>query len=231
MPPPASTLTRLENGTLEIRLTLPWPEIQSALEKEVLAAIKTARLPGFRPGSAPRHLVEPRLDRARLLSQAVQKLLPQIYSRAVTDHQLKPALLPHLHIDSGNVGQDWQITATTCEAPIVNLNLPTKPPKTIKQLNGFLDYLRQKTALKIPDLLVEEEANHRLSSLAENLTRLGLTPESYLATKKMRPEDLKSELTRQSRTDLETEFILSHIQTRAKLQDRKATLDFLQNLL
>src|SRR3972149_232896 len=129
MPPPASTLTRLENGTLEIRLTLPWPEIQSALEKEVLAAIKTARLPGFRPGSAPRHLVEPRLDRARLLSQAVQKLLPQIYSRAVTDHHLK------------------------------------------------------------------------------------------------------SELTRQSRTDLETEFILSHIQTRAKLQDRKATLDFLQNLL
>ena len=80
-------------------------------------------------------------------------------------------------------------------------------------------------------MLVEEETNHRLSNLAENITRLGLTIDQYLQTKKLSPETLKSQLASQSRADLEVEFILQHIQKQQQLADRKATLDFLTGML
>ena len=94
-----------------------------------------------------------------------------------------------------------------------------------------LDELRKLVNVKVPDLLVAEEVNHRLAALVENITQLGLTTESYLQSKKLTPDTLKSQLTSQARSDLEAEFILLAIQQSQKLADRKSTLDFLQTLV
>ena len=85
--------------------------------------------------------------------------------------------------------------------------------------------------MKIPDLLVEEEASHRLSALAENITRLGLSVDSYLKTKNLTPQDLKSQVSNEARASLEAEFILRGIQEQEKLTDRKSVLNFLQSLV
>jgi len=219
--PQISSLNKLENGTLEIKLTIPWSNIQAAYEKEVEEAIANTEIQGFRKGKAPRDLVEPRLDKSHLYSHAVQHLLPEVYSAVVKEHNLKPILYPQISIQKNESGQDWQFTATTCEAP--NVILPEKLAK--------LDELRKNVTVKVPDLLVAEEVNHRLAALVENITQLGLTTESYLASKKLTPVSLRSQITQSSLSDLETEFILLAIQQGQKLSDRKATLDFLQTLV
>lgn len=214
-------VTKKEDGSIQIKLVIPWPDIQSAYEKEVDETIANTEIQGFRKGKAPRDLVEPKLDKSQLYSHAVQHLLPKIYSTAVKEHNLKPILYPQISIQKNDFGQDWQFTATTCEAPEVIL-----PEKLAK-----LDELRKIVAVKVPDLLVVEEVNHRLAALVENITQLGLTTESYLQSKKLTPETLKTQLSGQARSDLETEFILLAVQQGQKLADRKATLDFLQTLV
>ena len=212
----------MANGTIELTLIIPWPDIQKAYEKEVAEAVANAEIQGFRKGKAPRNLVEPKLDKSHLYSHAVQHLLPEAYAAAVKAAGLKPVLYPQVKIIKGQEDQDWEFLATTCEAPSVIL-----PDK----LSSDLAVLRQKSQVKVPNLLVEEEANHRLASLVENITKLGLTTEQYLTSKKLTPISLKSQISQSSRVDLETEFILLRIQNDHKLPDRKSTLDFLHKLV
>lgn len=220
--PQPSSLNRLEDGSVEIPLTVPWAEIQTALEKEIQKAVDEAEISGFRKGKAPRNLVEPKLDKSHLYSHAIEHLLPETYSKAVKEAKISPILYPKITLIKGQEGQDWEFKATTCEIPEVNLQFPLK--------TGKIDELRKEARVKIPNILIEEEANHRLATLAENLSGLGLTTTSYLQTKKLTLETLKSQMSQTARADLETEFILSHIQNEQKLPDRKSTLEFLQKM-
>ncbi len=233
----AHTVTRRQSGDIELTITLPWTQVAAEIAKQTQAAVAAAKLPGFRPGKAPASLVEPQLDKNQLYSATVQALLPPAYAAAVKDRQLKPILYPHIHVSKIDPDQDWVFTLHTCEVPTVTLidyqplvaGVAKDPADT--RIVRILDVLRQRAGLNLPDMLVEEEANHRLSALVENLTQLGMTTKSYLEAKKITSENLKAAMARDARADLEAEFILSHIQTEQKLPDRKHTLDYLLTLV
>lgn len=227
----ASQLSRLDNGTIELILTVAWPELQKGYEEAVTEAVADTELKGFRKGKAPRKLVEEKLNRNDTLSHAIQHLLPKVYAQAVKEHDLKPILYPQIKIEKGTEGEDWVFKATTCEAPI-----PTLPDyKTLfkkeQKLEERMDVLMQNTSVVIPDLLTEEEANHRLSSLVENLTQLGMTTDQYLATKKLTVEQLKAQIAKEAKSSLNLEFALMEIQKLEKLENRQKTLDFISSLV
>ncbi len=232
-------LIRKDDGTLEIKITLLWPDIQKAVDRQTQLAIAETELSGFRKGKAPRELVEPKLDKSELLSKALGELLPPAYSQIIENHKIKPILYPHVHLDKGQTGEDFYFTAVTCEAPIVSL--PPDYPEKIKKLPPaadsnqalvpIIDWLKKEAKISIPEILVEEEVNHRLASLAENLTPLGLTMAKYLETKKLTPEILKSQTAQNARTDLEIEFILGYIQSDRKFTNRSQTLKFLTGVV
>src|SRR3990170_4436661 len=104
-------VTRQDNGSIEIKITLPWSQIKAAYQHQVDTTFSQTSLAGFRKGKAPRHLVEPRLDKSALMSQGLSELLPQAYSDIIQKEDLKPVLYPKIHLDSGQEGQDWQFTA------------------------------------------------------------------------------------------------------------------------
>lgn len=218
---PPSSLNRLINGNLELTLSLSWDRVQKAYNAAVTEAVADAELPGFRKGKAPRSLVEPKLDRQNTLNHALGSLIPKEYAAAVKKHSLKPILNPQIRIISGKEGEDWAFSAITCEAPTVTL-----PKKLLP-----LDKLVPASHVLIPDLLVEEEANHRVNALVENLTQLGTTVDNYLSSKKLTATELKAQLADQARSALTAEFVLLEVQITQKLANRDKTLEFLKNLV
>lgn len=218
---PSSSLNKLDNGNLELTLTISWSRIQEAYEKAVDEAVSEAEVPGFRKGKAPKNLITAKLDHNQTMSHALGHLIPEFYAQAVKDHKLKPILYPQVKIVSGKEGEDWVFLATTCEAPEVKLPEPLKP----------LEKLAEEVKVVIPDILAEEEANHRLAILAENVTQLGMTVDQYLSTKKLTAQDLKAKLAQEAKHDLKIEFILLEVQKSQKLEDRPKTLEFLKNLV
>lgn len=227
----ASVLKRLDNGTLELTLTVPWSDLQKAYDIAVDEEVAKAEIKGFRKGKAPRKLVEDRLDRNHTLSHAVQHALPPAYAEAVKEHNLKPVLYPQIRIEKGTEGEDWVFVATTCEAPAVTMPDYKKAFNKDQKLEEKIEFLVKNATLTIPDLLAEEEANHRISALVENITQLGMTTDQYLATKKMNAEQLKVNMITEAREGLKLEFILLEIQKQEKLENRQKVLDFITALV
>lgn len=203
-----------------------------AYEDVVQKATQQAELPGFRRGKAPRNLIEPKLDRSETFSRALQDILPGAYQAAVKQHGLRLILYPKLQVTQAREAQDWMVTAISCETPPVVLPDYRKDlPGSVKDLPDILDYLLKNTRVDLPSVLVEEETNRRLAILAENLTGLGMTIQSYLAQKKLTPESLKNQFAQQAKNELTLEFSLASIQSGEKLENRQKTLDFLTTLL
>lgn len=221
----ASQIKRLDNGNIELTLSLPWATVQAGYEEVIEETIKNTEIKGFRKGHAPRKVVEESLDRNQTFSHALQHLLPKEYQAAVEEHKLKPVVYPSIHIVSGKEGEDWLFTATLCEAPTVKLGSVVHQKD--QKLAEVVDKLVKSSEVKIADLLIATEADHKLSELAENLTRLGLTVDKYLSTKKISLEELKSKLASEARVDLNIEFVLQQVQIDHKLENRQKTLDFL----
>lgn len=231
-----STFDKNTNGNIDIYIELSWAEIADAYNIEVDEAVKNSEYSGFRKGKAPRDLVVSKLDKDKTYSQTIQHILPKIYGESIKQHGLKPIVHPHLTLVEGEEGKAWKFKATICETPQVALapnylqkisQIPKEPKED--KLSRIIEQLRSDSNVQIADVLVEEESNHRLSSLAENITSLGLNTESYLQSKKITAEDLKSQISTQSRHDLEVEFLLNKIREEHKLENRQKTLDFLQS--
>jgi len=219
--PLSSSVNRLPNGSVEITFVIPWINIQKGYESEVAKAVANAELPGFRKGKAPKNEVEAKLDKSKLYSHALEHLVPAEYTKAVEEQHLKPVLYPSITVKEGQEGKDWIFVATTCEAPEVILP---------EELKGGIDWLTKNSKVILPQLIIETEADHRVVALAENLSKLGLTVDKYLLTKKITAGDLRAETIKSAREDLNTEFILQKVQVVKSLPDRKSTLDFLTTL-
>jgi FKBP-type peptidyl-prolyl cis-trans isomerase (trigger factor) len=239
MPTKISTenLIRHPNGTIDLKIHLPWLEIDQAFKKQLTQAAAEITIPGFRKGKAPKNLLDSQVDRSAAMSKAVSTLLPPAYTKLIDQHPLKPILYPQIKIDKGEEGHDWEFTATTCEAPNISLpdykkELPLLKIKDAEsKLASIITWLREHAHVTIPQPLVEEEANHRLASLAENISQIGLDMTKYLQTKKLSAQDLRAQTITTAQTDLEIEFILAQIQTDQKLETRAKTLEYLQSLL
>jgi len=91
--------------------------------------------------------------------------------------------------------------------------------------------LLETATVKLSDLIIEAEANHRLSQLADNLTSLGMDVNKYLDSKKMTLEDLKAKTAAEAKKDLQAEFVLQKVQVDLKLKTRQETLDRLTNIV
>jgi len=227
-----SQIKRLDNGNIELTFTLVWTDIAAAQEKITAEAVKQAEIKGFRKGHAPRSLVEPQLDKAKILSHAINDLLPKRFTAAIEEHAVKPVVYPKIQIQKGREGEDWEFLALVCEAPTVKLPDLTKTiGKLEKKLEIRMEELLRTSQISLSDLLVGEEVNHRLTRLAENLSALGMTVDKYLESKKTTLEEFKAKTATEARHDLSVEFILQKIQVDQKIKDRKQALDYLTNLV
>lgn len=129
-----SAIQKQEDGTVILTITIPSNAVKKSWDEVVDEAAKTTELPGFRIGKAPRHLVEEKLDKAKVREEVLKKLLPKFYIDAVQEHNLKPVMNPKIHVEklegpqalsdppAGGESKGWQFTAITCEMPEVKLN-------------------------------------------------------------------------------------------------------------
>lgn len=231
-----AALLKQEDGTIKLTITIPQTVVEKTWEEVVLEMVKSASLPGFRKGKAPKKLVEEKLDKAKIKEEVLKKLLPQGYLEAVKEHNLKPLMNPRLHVDKiGEKDQVWQFEAFTCEMPQVTLGdyknkikaitakskivLPGKEPQE-PNFEEVMKAMLDTVEVKIPNILVDQEVERLLSQMLDEIKRLGLTLDQYLASTGKTPEILRKEYEEKARNDLKVEFALQKI-----AEEEKITID------
>ena len=92
------TAERIPEARVVLEVEIDDERLQRSLDQAYRRLAPRTRVPGFRPGKAPRPLVERALGHDRLLQEAVDRLLPEAYEEAVQAQGLDPIAAPELEV-------------------------------------------------------------------------------------------------------------------------------------
>lgn len=236
---PVSVLARQEDGTVQLTITISQEAVQASKEEALRHLVENLEIPGFRKGKAPRDVALKHVETQKLYEHMLQRLLPKVYVQAIEEHKLQPILAPRFELISMDENKDWQVRAITCELPQINLenyketvraalaagkiwvpgkNEGKKEQTREEKEQEIIKALIEKIEVKVPKLLVEEEVNHRLSHLLDQVQKLGLTVEQYLSSTGKTVEQVKTEYALQAEDSIKLELILNKIAEEEKLK-------------
>ncbi|PIY80875.1 MAG: hypothetical protein COY80_00465 [Candidatus Pacebacteria bacterium CG_4_10_14_0_8_um_filter_42_14] len=104
-----------------LTIKIPAKDVASAYSQAVNKLKKKLKLPGFRAGKVPTNVAEQHLDFEQVAQEALQELLPELYTKAVAAGKHKPLTNPEFRPVKIEKGTDWEIEAHIAEKPELTL--------------------------------------------------------------------------------------------------------------
>jgi trigger factor len=92
------TVEHLPQSTVRLDIAADPEEFDAALERAFRRISQQVQVPGFRPGRAPRALVERRVGRELIVAEAQRELMDRLYREALQQHRLTPVAEPEVEI-------------------------------------------------------------------------------------------------------------------------------------
>src|SRR3954447_8656447 len=92
-------VTKLEDNKVRVDVEVSPEAVRKGVEAKVRELRREVRVPGFRPGKAPRRVIENRVGRDYIYMEALQEQLPRWYAAAVVENNLRPIDRPEIHFD------------------------------------------------------------------------------------------------------------------------------------
>ncbi|PLS86695.1 MAG: trigger factor [Actinobacteria bacterium] len=96
-----ANVTKLEDNKVKLDVEVSPEAVKEGVDAKVRELGKQVRVPGFRPGKAPRRIIENHLGRDYIYMEALQDGLPTWYTEAVVESNLRPIDRPEIHFDEG----------------------------------------------------------------------------------------------------------------------------------
>src|SRR5215207_9560388 len=94
-----ANVTKLEENKVRLDIEVAPETVRRGVEAKIRELGQQVRVPGFRPGKAPRRVIENRLGRDYIYMEALQEQLPGWYSQAVVETDVRPIDRPEIHFD------------------------------------------------------------------------------------------------------------------------------------
>lgn len=111
----------LEGNKVRLTVTVPAGEFEQSIDAAYRRFAQQVRIPGFRPGKAPRRILEQSIPVAEARAQAIKDSLPDYYVEAVGVETIDVIAAPTLDIVSGEEEGDITFTAEVEVRPEVRL--------------------------------------------------------------------------------------------------------------
>ncbi len=94
------TTQRLPESQVVFEIEVDEDRVNKSIDQAFKRLAPRTRVPGFRPGKAPRPMIERFLGRSALLREALDHLVPEVYQEAATDEGIEPIDSPDFEITS-----------------------------------------------------------------------------------------------------------------------------------
>jgi trigger factor len=122
MPSALSVTTEpLPKSQVGMTIEVPAEMVDATYEKVLNRLASRAKLEGFRPGRAPRALVEARLGPAALREEVVETIVPQVIREALAEKSISPIDNPDVEVLELERGRPARLKATVTIMPEVTL--------------------------------------------------------------------------------------------------------------
>ncbi|HET6663224.1 MAG TPA: trigger factor [Acidimicrobiales bacterium] len=116
-----TTVAPLEGNKVKLSVEVDEDEFDKAITDAFRKISREVRIPGFRPGKAPRKVLERRLGPQVGREQALHDALPEYYAQAISDHDVDAIDAPHIDITSGEEDGPVAFEATVEVRPVVQV--------------------------------------------------------------------------------------------------------------
>ncbi|CAA9577505.1 MAG: Cell division trigger factor [uncultured Truepera sp.] len=143
-------------GRAKIRIDVPASDVAKTYQQVLASIARQLRVPGFRPGKAPRGVIETRVGKDAIAQEVRDAIVQTYFPRAVQELDLTP-VAQHLHAHEPEDGQDYSFEAELelypdFELPdLTQIVLDTEQePVTDEMVQENVDALRSQNATLIP---------------------------------------------------------------------------------
>ena len=150
------SVEKLEKSQVAVTVEVTAEEFEAAVQKAYLKMRNKISVPGFRPGKAPRKMIEKLYGEGVFYSDAVDAALPEAYTQAIGSSGLDVVGYPEVEIVDDQIGKDgFTFKATVAVYPEVELG----------QYKGV-------RAVKEEVKVTADDVKERLNQMAERESRL-----------------------------------------------------------
>jgi trigger factor len=116
-----TTNTPLPKSRLQLEFELPPERLSKAIDQAVGRLGRQTRVPGFRPGKAPRVMLERYLGANVVVEEAVDHLVEDAFREAMTEQALLPLASPEVEITQSEEGKPLLFKAIVQVRPEVTI--------------------------------------------------------------------------------------------------------------
>ncbi len=106
-----STVENLSPTRVRLAVEVPFEELKTSMDKAYREIGGQVQVPGFRRGKVPPRIIDQRFGRAAVLEQAVNEAIPEQYSAAVREHDVKVMGQPEVDVTELDDGKQLSFTA------------------------------------------------------------------------------------------------------------------------
>jgi trigger factor len=117
-----TTVEPLGGNKVRLHIAVPTEEFEKALDAAFVKIARDVRIPGFRPGKAPRRIIEARIGMEAAREQALRDALPEYYADAVIARDLDPIAAPEIDLTSGRESGPVEFDAVVEIRPQIELD-------------------------------------------------------------------------------------------------------------
>ncbi|EIX2877303.1 trigger factor [Listeria monocytogenes] len=150
-----------EGNVGKLTFEIEQEKVKEGLDRAFVKVRKTLNVPGFRKGKVPRQIFNQRFGEEALFQDALDILLPEVYSVAIDEAGIDPVDTPQVNIESMEKGETWVLTAEVTVKPEVKLGdykglevEKRETELTTEELEAELKQLQERQA----ELVVKEDA-------------------------------------------------------------------------
>jgi trigger factor len=116
-----TTVEPLEGNRVKLHVAVPAAEFEKAVDAAFRKLAREVKVPGFRPGKAPRRILEARFGTEFAREQALKDGLPEYYADAVIAEDLDTIAAPEIDITAGEEDGDIEFDAVVELRPVVHI--------------------------------------------------------------------------------------------------------------
>lgn len=155
------TVKKLPESQVEMSVVLPWEEWKGEIDHAMEGMAKSVKLPGFRPGKAPKNMIEQRFGKQAIMVEAAEHVVSHSYAEALEQEKVEAIGQPEVKLGKVEEGKEFTYSIVTAVIPEVKL---ASFRDAVKKINA--EFSKKEIVVEEKDIMTELE---RLATMRAKL--------------------------------------------------------------
>jgi len=114
-------IKKLPHSKIEIKVSVAWDEWKKFLDQATSELSKEVKIPGFRPGKAPKNMVEQKVGKGNIIQEAAEKSIQKTYADILAEGKIDAIGSPKAEILKIAEGNDLEYKIVTAVIPEIKI--------------------------------------------------------------------------------------------------------------